>query len=145
VTRRVLMDTGPLVASLNRRDRFHAWAKARLRELEPPISTCEPVLAEACYLLRDLPGGAAAVLKLVERGVLTVGFQASPHAKSLAALMTKYANLPMSLADACLVRMTELDDTKAVMTLDRDFLVYRRHGRQVVPVMMPSELSAAGR
>ena len=50
--KRVLMDTGPLVASLNRRDRFHLWAKARLSELEPPISTCEPVLAEACFLLR---------------------------------------------------------------------------------------------
>ena len=59
--------------------------------------------------------------------------------------MTKYANLPMSLADACLVRMTELDESSAVMTLDGDFLVYRRHGRQAIPVLMPPELSAAGR
>lgn len=116
-----------------------------MSELEPPISTCEPVLAEACFLLRDMPGGAAAVLKLAERGVLQVAFQVSPHAKSLATLMTKYANLPMSLADACLVRMTELDESSAVMTLDGDFLVYRRHGRQAIPVLMPPELSAAGR
>ena len=143
--KRVLMDTGPLVASLNRRDRFHLWAKARLDELEPPIFTCEPVLAEACFLLRDTPGGAAAVLKLVERGVLQVSFPVSPHARSLATLMTKYANLPMSLADACLVRMTELDESSAVMTLDGDFLVYRRHGRQAIPALMPPELIAAGR
>jgi predicted nucleic acid-binding protein len=139
------MDTGPLVASLNRRDRFHLWAKAQLGALEPPISTCEPVLAEACFLLRDMPGGAAAVLKLVERGVLQVAFQVAPHAKSLATLMTKYANVPMSLADACLVRMTELDDSSAIMTLDSDFLVYRRHGRQAIPALMPPESSAAGR
>ena len=135
----VLMDTGPLVASLNRRDRYHRWAKARLSELEPPISTCEPVLAEACFLLRDIPGGAAAVLTLVERGVLLVDFQVTAHAESLATLMTKYADVPMSLADACLVRMTELGGGRAIMTLDGDFLQYRRHGRQVIPVMMPPE------
>ena len=135
----VLMDTGPLVASLNRRDRYHRWAKARLGELDPPISTCEPVLAEACFLLRDTPGGAAAVLALVERGVLQVDFQVTPHARSLATLMTKYADVPMSLADACLVRMTELDGGRSVMTLDGDFLRYRRHGRQVIPIMMPQE------
>ena len=135
----VLMHTGPLVASLNRRDRYHRWAKARLSELDPPISTCEPVLAEACFLLRDTQGGAAAVLALVERGVLQVDFQVTPHARSLATLMTKYADVPMSLADACLVRMTELDGSRAVMTLDGDFLRYRRHGRQVIPVMMPPE------
>jgi len=133
------------VAILNRRDRFHRWAKARLSELEPPISTCEPVLAEACFLLRDTPGGHAAVLKLLERRVLLVDFHVSPHARSLATLMTKYADVPMSLADACLIRMTELDDSRAVMTLDGDFLVYRRHGRQVIPVMMPPELAASGR
>ena len=142
MTRRVLMDTGPLVASLNRRDRFHRWAKARLSELEPPICTCEPVLAEACFLLRDIPGGAAAVLKLIERGVLLVAFQVSPNTKSLATLMAKYANVPMSLADACLVRMAELDDRSLLMTLDGDFRVYRRHGRQAIPVAMPPELSA---
>jgi predicted nucleic acid-binding protein len=145
VKKHVLMDTGPLVASLNRRDRYHRWAEARLSELEPPISTCEPVLAEACFLLRDTPGGGAAVLTLVERGVLLVDFQVTPHARSLATLMTKYADVPMSLADACLVRMTELDGSRAVMTLDGDFLRYRRHGRQVIPVMMPPELAAPGR
>jgi predicted nucleic acid-binding protein len=143
--KRVLMDTGPLVATLNRRDRLHPWAKARLGEIEPPIFTCEPVLAEACFLLRDRPGGASALLELVERGVLQVEFQIPPHAKSLAALMTKYSTVPMSLADACLVRMTELNESNAVMTLDGDFLVYRLHGRQAIPVLKPPELAAAGR
>ena len=73
-----------------------------------------------------------------------MAFHVPPHARSLAALMTNYANVPMSLADACLVRMTELDDRSAVMTLDGDFLVYRRHGRQAIPALMPPELSATG-
>ncbi len=131
------MDTGPLVASINRRDHYHPWAKARLGELEPPLFTCEPVLAEACFLLRNMPGGSAAVLELVERGVLQVTFHVPTHAKSLATLMTKYANVPMSLADACLVRMTEIEEDSVVMTLDGDFLVYRRHGRQAIPVLLP--------
>ena len=133
----VLVDTGPLVALLNRRDRFHSWAKARMGELSSPLFTCEPVLAEACYLLRDSPGGAAAVMELLERGVLTVAFQVAAHARSLTALMTKYADVPMSLADACLVRMSELDEKSAVLTVDGDFLLYRRLGRQVIPTMMP--------
>ena len=72
-------------------------------------------------------------------GALLVDFQVTPHARSLATLMTKYADVPMSLADACLVRMAELDGVRAVMTLDGDFLRYRRHGRRLIPVMMPPE------
>ena len=135
--KRMLMDTGPLVASINRRDRYHSWVKERLGEIPPPIFTCEPVLAEACFLLQDLPGGSGAVLDLLERGVLRVEFPVSSHVRALAALMAKYSNVPMSLADACLVRMTELHEDSVVMTLDRDFLVYRRHGRQAIPVLMP--------
>ena len=136
---RVLLDTGPLVALLNRRDRFHPWAKARMSELASPLFTCEPVLAEACFLLRASPDGAAAVLELLERGVLTVAFQLAPHAGTLAALMAKYADVPMSLADACLVRMSELDEKSAVLTVDGDFLLYRRRGRQVIPTMLPPD------
>jgi predicted nucleic acid-binding protein len=135
--KRVFMDTGPLVASINRRDRYHSWVKDKLGEIAPPMFTCEPVLAEACFLLQDIPPGSAAVLELVERGVLRVEFQASLHVRSLAALMAKYSNVPMSLADACLVRMTELYEDSVVMTLDGDFLVYRRVGRQAIPVLMP--------
>ncbi len=134
---RMLLDTGPLVASINRRDRFHLWARDRLGEIRPPLLTCEAVLAEACFLLQSAPGGSEAVLMMVDRGVIRVEFQVSAHVRSLVALMTKYANVPMSLADACLVRMSELHEDGMVMTCDRDFLVYHRHGRQTVPVLMP--------
>jgi predicted nucleic acid-binding protein len=140
--KRVVVDTGPLVASINRRDRFHVWAKAQLGQIAPPLLTCEPVLAEACFLLRDSPGGAEAVLAMVERGVLRVEFQVAAQVGSLAALMAKYIDIPMSLADACLVRMTELIEGSAILTLDKDFLVYRRHGRRAIPVLMPDETTA---
>jgi predicted nucleic acid-binding protein len=135
----VLLDTGPLVASINRRDRFHEWTKAQLAQIEPPLFTCEAVLAEACFLLRQLPDGSGAVAELVARKILEVPFRVDAHARSLAALMEKYANVPMPLADACLVRMSELHEESLVMTLDQDFRLYRRHGRQVIPTLIPPE------
>jgi len=142
---RILMDTGPLVASLNRRDQYHSWTRDRLGELAPPLFTCEAVLAEACFLLRAIPGGSTAVLNLVERGVLRVEFEVSTHVKSLAVLMAKYSNIPISLADACLVRMSELCEQSVLLTFDRDFLLYRRHGRQTIPVLMPPDGASSRR
>ena len=131
------MDTGPLVALLNRRDRHHDWAVDLFSSLKPPLYTCEPVLAEACFLLQDVPGGADAVMALVERGIVVVAFSVSEEAEALRRLMKKYADVPMSLADACLVRMTEFERESQVITLDSDFRQYRRNRRQVVPVVMP--------
>lgn len=134
----VLVDTGPLVASINRRDRFHEWAKAQLGRMEPPVFTCEPVLAEACFLLSRLPGGSRAVIEFVARRILEIPFRVEAHARSLASLLEKYADVPMSLADACLVRMSELREDCVVWTLDKHFRLYRRHGRQVIATLMPS-------
>jgi len=136
----VLLDTGPLVAALNRRDRFHPWARSMLGVIRPPLHTCEAVLAEACFLLRGGQGGADAVLALVERGILAVEFPVSEHTASIRRLMGKYRDVPMSLADACLVRMSELHDGATLWTLDNDFRVYRRHRRQTIPLLMPSEM-----
>jgi len=133
----LLVDTGPLVASINRRDRFHTWTKVQLAEMEPPIFTCEAVLAEACFLLRNLPGGSRAVMEFLARRILEVPFRLEEHARPVANLLQKYADAPMSLADACLVRMSELREDSLVWTLDKHFRLYRRHGRQVVPTLMP--------
>ena len=133
----VLLDTGPLVASINRRDRFHEWARDQLAQIEPPLVTCEAVLAESCFLLQQTAGGGGAILELVRRRVVEVAFHVEDHTESLARLMEKYADMPMSLADACLVRMSELHSQCLVMTLDDDFRVYRRHGRQVIPLLAP--------
>jgi predicted nucleic acid-binding protein len=137
VTARVLLDTGPLVAFLNARDQHHAWAVAELGKAAPPLATCEAVLSEACFLLRKVPGGPEKVLALLERGLLVLPFRLDTEVARVAELMLRYAELPMSLADACLVRMLELDLGTEVMTLDGDFRVYRKNRRQVVRVRMP--------
>ena len=133
----VLVDTGPLVALLNRRDQHHAWAKAAWAELSPPLLTFEPVLAEACHILRAFPDGPGATIAMAHRGVLDVSFRLGDHAAEIARLLRKYASVPMSLADACMVRMAELLAGSVVLTLDSDFTIYRMHGRQVIPTISP--------
>ena len=134
---RVILDTGPLVALLNRRDRFHAWAADQWSRAAPPLLTCEPVLAEACFLVQPFAGGQAAVLDLVHRGVLDLPFHMNDEAKSVSHLLHKYRDAPMSLADGCLVRMAELHAEGVVLTLDSDFGFYRKNGRQVIPTITP--------
>jgi uncharacterized protein len=134
---RYAVDTGPIVAFLNARDSRHDWTVETLDGIDPPLHTCEAVVSEACFLVRNLEGGQAAVLELVTRGIVTVDFHLDVEADAVRRLAAKYADVPMSLADACLVRMTELDGRLKVITFDRDFRVYRRNGRQTVPVLMP--------
>jgi predicted nucleic acid-binding protein len=134
----VLADTGPIVAFLNRRDRHHAWAVETLAELRPPLLTCEAVLSEAAYLVRGLPGGGERVVELVRRGVLEVAFDLQREATGVARLLRRYASLPMDLADACVVRLSELYSDSSVLTVDSEFRdVYRRNGRQVIPALLP--------
>lgn len=133
------MDTGPLVAFLNGKDRHHGWAKARLAEIAPPMLTSEVVIAEACHLLRALPGGARAVLELVARGVVEIPFRLDRHAEALGALMARYADVPIALADASLVLLAEEISGSAVLTLDSDFLGYRKHGRTRIPLIIPED------
>jgi predicted nucleic acid-binding protein len=134
---RVLVDTGPLVALLNRRDHYHAWARAVLDTVTPPVFTCEAVLSEACFLLGRLGTGAEAVLALVAQDIIRVEFQIGVEIAAVRHLVERYANVPMSFADACLVRMSELELQSVVFTLDSDFKRYRRNRRHVVPVITP--------
>ncbi|MBN1608115.1 MAG: PIN domain-containing protein [Polyangiaceae bacterium] len=137
--RTVILDTGPLVALLNRRERQHAWASRVLDLIEPPVFTCDAVLSEACFLLRTVEGGSDAVLELVARGIVRSDFRVTGEIGAVRALMKKFRDVPMSLADACLVRMTELDPQSAVLTLDSDFGLYRRNRRQLVPIISPGK------
>ena len=135
-----MLDTGPLVALLNRRDRYHRWTTEEWADVEPPVLTCEAVLTEACFLLRKSPRGPAAILELVGRAVIKVAYDVEADVEALGRLMTRYADVPMSLADACLVRIIERQPDATVLTLDRDFRVYRSHGRRVIPALMPSDM-----
>jgi predicted nucleic acid-binding protein len=137
LTRAILLDAGPLVALLNRSDRQHTWAAEQVAGLRPPLLSCEAVLSEACFLLRRLDGGIDAVFRLLERGLIALGFRLADEAPAVRSLLARYRAVPMSLADACLVRLAELHAESVVLTLDADFRVYRKNGRQVIPTLMP--------
>lgn len=138
MTERAIVDTGPLVAVLDASDSAHQWTIAQFRRLAPPLLTCEPVLAEAFYLLRTTRKAQEQILVWLERGVLECSFSLPAEAARVRDLWKKYASVPMSLADACLVRMSEQHDGHRLCTLDLDFAVYRRHGREPIPLLTPS-------
>lgn len=122
----VLLDTGPLVALLNRSDDRHETAKALMAACAPPLRTCEPVLAEACYLLsRATPAAAADVMALGRAGAFEVALSLPDHWAAIERLLRKYADVPASLADACLIRCAEHHREPRILTFDTDFRVYR--------------------
>jgi uncharacterized protein len=137
VSRVVLLDTGPLVAFLHRRDRYHQWAIEQFSRIDPPMHTCEPVLTEACHLLSALSGGSNSVIRMLETGAVKITLHVEDELTPIKTLMTRYRNIPMALADACLVRMSELNAGGVVLTLDSNFMIYRKHGRQIVPAIIP--------
>ena len=121
----VLLDTGCIVALLDSSEEHHELCSSVVAEIEAPLLTCEPVIAEACYLLRDTKGAATAVLENVRQNVFLLPFRLVDNIAELAGLMKKYSNVPMSLADACLVAMANQLQTGKILTLDRDFKIYR--------------------
>lgn len=133
----ILLDTGPLVSFLADGLVHHAWAVEQWKQLRPPLLTCEPVLTEAAFLLKREGRETDALFALLERGVIRIGLALEDHQADLRALMRRYRNRPMSLADACLVRLSEIHAASEVLTLDGDFRIYRRHGNKVIPVLMP--------
>ena len=132
-----LLDTGPLVSFLTSGLRHHAWAVEQWKRLRPPLLTCEPVLTEAAFLLKREGRDSDALFELLERGVIRIALAVQEEQADLRALMRRYRNRPMSLADACLVRLSEIHASAEVLTLDSDFRIYRRHGNKVIPVRMP--------
>ena len=133
----VLLDTGPLVTFLAAGTEHHIWVCEQWTRLHAPLLTCEPVLTEAAFLIKREGRDTDPLFELLERGVLQVGLEIEHQLSDLRALMRRYRDRPMSLADACLVRMSELHRDSTVFTLDSDFRIYRRHGNKVIPVLMP--------
>ena len=135
--RRAIIDTGPIVSALDGNDAYHGWTVQRLAELASPLLTCESVLSEAFFLLRNQPQGPSKLRKLLQTGALRIGFSLSEEMQPVLRLMAKYNDLPMSLADGCLVRMSELLSDHAVLTVDRHFLVYRKARNASISTIFP--------
>jgi predicted nucleic acid-binding protein len=133
-----IVDTGPLVAFFDRAERHHGWVAERIKELEAPLLVCEPVLAEAMYLLGRYSKAQDALCGLLQNGALNIAFRIEEHVGVLRKLLQKYRDTPMSLADACIVRMAEIHELHTVLTLDADFLIYRKHGRFPLALIHPA-------
>jgi predicted nucleic acid-binding protein len=132
----LLVDAGFLVALLSRRDAHHTWAATQAAQHPPPWRTSEAVLSEAFHLL-GMRGGPPLRALLQRRAVVAI-FDLNDDLEAVLRLLQKYADVPMSLADAGLVRMTETLSDPLLLTTDSDFRIYRRHSRQVIPCVMPS-------
>ena len=132
-----LLDTGPLVTFLASGAMHQEWVFEQWKRLRPPLLTCEPVLTEAAFLLKREGQDADVLFALLEREVIRIALSVQGEQADVRALMHRYRNRPMSLADACLVRLSEIHEGAVVFTLDSDFLIYRRHGNRVIPVLMP--------
>ncbi|MSQ58924.1 MAG: pilus assembly protein [Betaproteobacteria bacterium] len=134
---RILADTGPLVAYFNSRDTWHEWAVEQMSTFSAPLMTCEPVITEACFLIHRGGGRSGDLVRKVSEGVLKIGIDLAKESASIEALLTRYHDTPMSLADACMVRLSECYADCRVFTLDSDFEHYRRNGRQLIPLVRP--------
>ena len=133
----VLIDSGPLVAALRSRDSHHRWASGVLSELQSPCLTCEAVISESFFLLDGDEVCKQRLIGLLDREVIKVAFDFEDSRSDVLRLMERYTDTPMSFADACLVRMSEVFRDCSVLTTDSDFLHYRRFSRQVIPLLKP--------
>jgi len=132
----LILDTGPWVALLCRNERHHAWACAQFAQAET-LLTCEAVVAETCFLLARAGFDPGCALQLVERGIIRIAMTLADEIAPVRALFSRYDNVPASLADACLIRLSELYEPCRLLTLDSDFRIYRRHGRKSIPLIAP--------
>lgn len=132
---KIIADTSVIVAYLDKRDEWHEWTLAQMKTLPAPYSVCEAVITESCFLLERLHNGKNNVLEMLRAGFLTTDFSLFDEVEAIQTLIKKYADVPMSLADACLVRMSELGDDSTVFTLDSDFHIYRKNGKQKIDLI----------
>lgn len=137
MTSKTIIDTGPLVGLIRADDQWSTWSRQQVENLSGPFLTCEPVLSEASYLLQSLYGGVEQLVELVEVGHIEVSLSISDEASRLKTLIAKYRDLPMSLADACLVRMSEKSPGAIIFTVDGDFSIYRRNRNERIPLISP--------
>ncbi len=137
MSRSIILDTGVLIAFLMPKDKFHTWAVSQFSQITVSVITSEAVITEACFLAQRIHHGQETILKLIKQGHITIPFALNPEIEAVENLMQRYASVPMSLADACLVRMSEIHEDSSVLTLDSDFRIYRKYRNQNISVIMP--------
>jgi predicted nucleic acid-binding protein len=136
----VLLDTGFIVALLDRSENFHKTCAQAVREVEAPLVTCEAVITESCYLLRNLSGASEAVIENITAGIFQVPFQLSRDTAGVKQILRKYKDRKIDLADACLIRLADQFGTADILTLDRDFAIYRWGKNKLFRVLPSTDL-----
>ncbi len=139
MSQQILIDSGILVALLSRGDDYHQSSVAAVSKLPMPFLTCEAVITETCFLLSRNAQSHQSVFALLERGAMNLSFNLAEEFQSISMLMTRYQTVPMSLADACLVRMAEIYPHSQILTLDSDFQIYRINRDRIIPTIMPKQ------
>ena len=136
----VVVETRPIVALLDADEAHHDWARDHFDTLAPPLLTCEAVLSETSFLLQRAGADPSIALTLVERGVLRVMqlLESGEDTLAIGRLIRRYRNVPMSFADACLVRLVERTIRASIMTLDSHFHFYRQARQRVIPLLAPA-------
>jgi uncharacterized protein len=138
MSRQILLDTGPLVAFINPRNNFHEWAVTEWSTSSVPFLTCEAVITEACFLLRNIYRGEEEVRNLLETEIIHIPFCLTDEVAAIRQFLIRYQSVPMSIADACLVRMAELYSEYVVLTLDSDFNIYRKNRDRPIETIIPT-------
>jgi len=133
----VLLDTGVIVGLLDRSEKYHGECAKAVRELEAPLITCEAVITESCFLLRNLPGAAEAVIENVAAGIFELPFQLAREAVGVKQVLRKYRDRRIDLADACLIRLADEFETGDILTLDKDFAIYRWSKNKTFRMLLP--------
>ncbi len=136
----MILDSGPLVAFLNKSDRYHKWAVTQFSQMRVPFYTCESVISESSFLLRNYKNGTANIFKLLDRDLIKIQFNLDDEINAIKNLLDKYGDIPMSLADSCLVRMSEKITNSIICTLDSDFKIYRKAKRKLISIIIPKDL-----
>jgi len=136
----VLLDTGFIVALLDRSESLHKMCARTIREVQAPLVTCEAVITESCYLLRNLSGASEAVIENIAAGIFQIPFQLSRETAAVKQLLRKYKDRKIDLADACLIRLADQFGTADILTLDRDFAVYRWGKNKLFRVLPSADL-----
>lgn len=135
--RNVIIDASVLAALLNKNDTYHQWAIMQLKGIQPPLLTCDAIISEVSFLIGRKQQGINVIFNYLKSGIIGLPFCFSNEYVAIEKLMLKYVDVPISFADACLIRMSEQHRNSYVFTLDSDFLVYRKNSNEIIPLIYP--------
>lgn len=133
----IIIDTSVIIAYLNKKEKYHNWAVENFKEFLPPLITCEPVITECSFLLKKIDKGNYQLFELIKEKILQVKFNLQEEFKSIDFLLQQYSDIPISLADACLIRMSEIYQDSRIITLDSDFKIYKKNRNKIIDLIIP--------